>query len=700
MALQGGAMRTTFAIGTTCALLVGHAVAYAHEDEAPATVEVIGHYETSIGSSDAASEGSVTHKRVESRPLLRPGEVVELVPGLIVTQHSGDGKANQYFMRGYNLDHGTDFALSVDGMPVNNPTHGHGQGYADINFLIPELVSGIDFRKGPYFAEEGDFASAGAAHIRYFDKLPENIGSLTLGTDSYRRLMAAASPQLGNGSLLIGAEVMSYDGPWDVAQDIHRYNGVLRYKWGDASHGFHVALMGYDAKWDSTDQIAQRALDQGLIGRFGTLDPTDGGKTSRYSLSGSAHTLLGPGQLAVDAYFIRYQLDLWSNFTYFLDDPVNGDQFQQADRRNIYGLHPHYTWSNKLGGIEFTNIVGLQFRFDDIDRVALYSTAARQRLSTTREDRVRESATGVYLQSAIQWTPWFRSILGARADYYNFDVSSNIAANSGEKSDSIASPKLSLIFGPWAKTEFFANAGYGFHSNDARGTVITVDPKSLTPADPVDALVRTKGAELGVRTEIIPNLQSSLSVWMLKQDSELLFVGDAGTTEASRPSKRTGVEWINYYRPTDWLLIDAELAFTRARFTDKDPAGDRIPGALDRMAQVGVTIDNVGPWFGGVQLRYFGPRPLIEDNSVKSESTTLVNARIGYKINKTFRVQADVFNLFNSKDHDIDYYYASCLRSELGSAACPLGGGGTGVDDVHFHPVEPREFRISVIARF
>ncbi|HZR03583.1 MAG TPA: TonB-dependent receptor [Burkholderiales bacterium] len=671
------------------------------EKEAPPAVEVIGHYLTGVGSSDAASEGTVTQQRVESRPLLRPGEVVELVPGMIVTQHSGDGKANQYFLRGYNLDHGTDFALSVDGMPVNMATHAHGQGYADINFLIPELVSGIDFRKGPYFAEEGDFASAGAAHIRYLDKLPENILSLTLGTDQYKRLMAATSPSIGHGDLLIGAEATSYDGPWDVPEDIHRYSGVLRYSWGDAGGGFHVALMGYDAKWDSTDQIAQRAVDEGLIGRFGSLDPTDGGRTSRYSLSGGAQALLGSGQFAVDAYFIRYQLDLWSNFTYFLEDPVNGDQFQQSDRRNVYGLHPRFAWTNKRGGIELTNSVGLQFRFDDIDRLALYSTRARQRLSITRQDSVRESATGVYAQTAIQWTPWFRSILGARADYYTFDVSSNIAANSGDKDDHIVSPKLNLIFGPWAKTEFFVNAGYGFHSNDARGTVITVDPKTLAPVEPVDPLVRTKGAELGVRTEIVPYLQSSLALWLLKQDSELVFVGDAGTTEPSRPSKRTGVEWINTYRLNDWLMVDAELAFTHARFADRKPIGDRIPGALERTAQVGFTFDNIGRWFGGFQLRYFGPRPLIEDNSVRSDSTTLANARIGYKISKSLRVQVDVFNLFNSKDHDIDYYYASCLKNEVGlSPACPAAGGGEGINDIHFHPVEPREFRVSLVARF
>ncbi|MCW5620024.1 MAG: TonB-dependent receptor, partial [Burkholderiales bacterium] len=547
-------------------------------------------------------------------------------------------------------------------------------------------------------------ASAGAAHLGYFERLPETLGLITVGTDGYGRLVAAASPQAGAGHLLLGFEALTYDGPWKEDQDLRKFNGVLRYSQGNSASGFNVTLMGYDSDWTSTDQIARRAVDSGEIGRFGTLDPTDGGETSRFSLSFNGRRPFGSGQAQLDAYVIRYALDLWSNFTYALDDPLNdapnGDQFKQVDRRTVYGMHPRYAWSSKLGNVEMTNTIGLQVRYDDIKRVALHSTAARQILSTTREDSVDELATGIYAENAMQWTSWLRSIVGVRADYYRFDVDSSIPENSGKENDAIVSPKLGLIFGPWAKTEYFVNAGYGFHSNDARGTVITLDPKELTAVDPVDPLVRTKGAELGVRTEIIPNLQSSLALWMLKQDSELLFVGDAGTTEASRPSKRSGIEWINYYRPLPWLLIDAELAFTRARFSDSDPAGNRIPGALERMAQVGVTVEDLGNWYGSVQVRYFGSRPLIEDNSMRADSTTITNMRLGYRFNKKLRLQLDVLNLFDSDDNDIEYFYASCLRSELGSAACPSVGPRDGIEDIHFHPVEPRQFRLTLIARF
>lgn len=675
--------------------------ARAHKDVEAPTVHVIGHYETGIGTSDAASEGGVTAKRIETRPLLRPGELIELVPGMIVTQHSGDGKANQYFLRGYNLDHGTDFALWVDGMPVNMPTHGHGQGYADINFVIPELVSRVGFRKGPYFAEEGDFSSAGVARLRYFDRLPEGIATVTLGSNNFRRGVIANSSEFASGDVLYALELVGNDGPWELEQKLRKLNAVLRYSQGTERDGFSFTVMAYESKWNATDQIPQRAVDQGLIGLYGNLDPTNGGRTHRYSASFSGAKPTGPGTLRVDSYLINYGLDLWSNFTYFAANPATGDQFQQTDRRTVYGFNPSYAVVTPMFGLDTVTTIGVQSRYDDIRRVALYDSQARAITGTTREDAVRQMSLGLYLQNSAQWTPWFRTLAGARVDHYRFDVTSNVAENSGQRTDTLASPKLSLIFGPWAQTEYFVNAGYGFHSNDARGTVIRVDPKDVsTPVDRVKPLVRTRGSEVGVRTEIIPGVQSSLALWGLEQDSELLFVGDAGTTEASFPSQRRGVEWINYLRPLDWMLIDAELAITRARFKD-NPAGDRIPGAVERVATLGVTIDGFGPWYGALQVRHFGPRPLVEDNSVRSQGTTIANLRLGYTIEKHLRLHVDVLNLFGSRRDDITYFYGSCLRNEVGVVPeCPAGGGGDGVNDRHFHPVEPRQLRVSIIGRF
>lgn len=655
-------------------------------------VEVVGTYQTAVGTSDSASAGTVTSRRVETRPALRPGELLEYVPGVIITQHSGDGKANQYFLRGFNLDHGTDFAIDVAGMPVNMPTHAHGQGYADLNFLIPELVSGIDYRKGPYYAEVADFSAAGAASIHYANSLPYTIGSVTIGEHDYKRALLAGSPNFGGGTLLYGIELLGQDGPWDNPENFKKFNTALRYSRGDSADGFSVTAMAYKADWDSTDQIPRSAVDSGQIGRFGAIDPSDGGETSRYSLSYDQHHDFGGGRAVVDAYAIRSKLKLWSNFTFFLDDTTNGDQFEQAEERTVIGLHPRVEFYSKLAGMDSIFKIGLQARRDDIDPVGLYHTVARDRISTTREDKVVETSVGIYVEETLHVTEKFRSILGLRGDQYNFDVDSNIPQNSGKVDDSIISPKLSLIFGPWAKTEYFLNAGRGFHSNDARGTTITLDPTDpllLKPADPVDPLVRSTGAEIGVRTEIIRNLESSLSLWELKLDSELLFVGDAGTTEASRPSERTGVEWTNHYRPKPWLLVDFDLSVSRARFTDEDPAGDSIPGSIEKVASFGVTVDSLGPWYGMLQYRYFGPRPLIEDDSVRSSSTQLTNLRVGYKIDPKWRLHLDVFNLFDREDSDIEYFYES--RVQPTDAA---------FEQIHFHPVEPRTLRLTLTGYF
>ena len=653
-------------------------------------VEVIGNYDTGIGSSEAASEGSVTSRRVQTRPVTRPGEVLEFIPGVMISQHSGEGKANQYFLRGYNLDHGTDLSISVAGVPVNLRTHAHGQGWADLNFLIPELVQRVDFRKGPYYAEEGDFSTAGAAHIEYANTLPKGVASATVGSFGYERALFANSSSLGDGHLLYAFEGVGYDGPWVNPDNYHRVNGVLRYSQRDRENGFAVTGFGYDSKWNSTDQVAQRAIDQGLTSRFGATDPTDGGETSRYNLSFQGRRTDGDIQYLMDAYAFYYRLNLWSNFTYFLDDPVNGDQFLQVDRRNVIGVNPRMILSHKLGSAHAALLFGMQAQRDDIGQVALYSTSAREILSTTRDDSVKETSVGLYAEEFVQWNEWFRSTVGARTDLYQFDVNSSIAANSGNHNDNITSPKLSLVFGPWAKTEYFFNAGYGFHSNDARGTAITVDPKTSSPAEQVTPLVRTRGAEVGVRTEIIPKLQSSVAVWALKQASELVFSGDAGTTEAGRPSYREGVEWTNHYRAKDWLLLDFDLSLSRSRFTNFDPVGDQIPGSIERVASFSATVDQIAGWSFNWTTRYFGPRPLIEDNSVRSQSTILTNVRVGYLLEKNLRLSMDVMNLFDREASNIDYLYTSRLPGESLS----------GVDDIHLHPTEPRMVRLTLTGYF
>ena len=688
---------------TLAAALLTLAAGSANAQTAPTAVAqlapmtVLGNYDNALGTSDAASQGSVTATLIGARPTLRPAELLEFVPGVIVTQHSGDGKANQYSLRGFNLDHGTDFATFVDGMPVNMPTHAHGHGYSDLNWLIPELVDRLRYRKGPYFAEEGDFSSAGSARIELFDGLPRGVASMTLGQDRYARALLADTNSLGNGKLTYALEAAHNNGPWENKEKFHRTNGALRYTFGDDTNRSSITAMGYSARWNSTDQIPQRAVDSGAIDRFGAIDPTDGGHTERSSLSYQTTRRPDGGELRLNAYAIRSRLDLFSNFTFFLEHPIdldpteiNGDQFEQAERRTVYGLAASRSWNIKFGTVDTVNILGVQIRHDRLDPVGLYATVARERAAVTQESAVRQTSVAIYAENSAQWLPWFRSVAGLRGDRFDFKVSSSIAENSGKKNDSIISPKFSLIFGPWSKTEYFVNQGYGFHSNDARGTTATVTAKTRDPLDPVTPLVRSKGAELGLRSEIVPGLQSSLALWQLEIGSELIFAGDAGETQPSRASRRRGIEWNNHYRATSWLLLDADFAVSRARFTDDGPPGKFIPGSIDKVVSIGATIADHGPWFGQFQLRYFGPRPLIEDDSVRSKATTLAYLRIGYRITPKVRVAIDVFNLFDRKASDIDYFYTSRLQGEPAA----------GVDDVHFHPAEPRRFRASLVANF
>lgn len=668
-------------------------------------IVVSGRADSLVGIADAASQGTIGAEQLEQRPIARSGEVLEAVPGVIVTQHSGAGKANQFFLRGFNLDHGTDFATSVDDVPVNLPTHGHGQGYTDLNFVLPELIERVNFRKGPYSAELGDFSSAGAANLEYFRALPQSIAQVEGGSFGYARGFFASSPKLGPGNLLYSLELFHNDGPWKHPDDYQRVNGVVRYSQGDSSLGWSLTGMAYTGRWNSTDQIASRALLQPGFGRFESLDRTTGGDSKRFSLSSEWHRSDDRSATKVVAYGFYYDLDLFSDYSYFLGSPL-GDQFEQKDKRWVGGAKASHTWFGQLASRDMENTIGLQIRSDSIEN-GLYQTVGRNRTdkpdyaggiisATTRADDIWEGNIAPYVENKVQWHEKVRSVLGARADIYHFDIDSNLAPNSGRKDDAIFSPKGSLIFGPWKQTEFYVSGGLGFHSNDARGTTTRVDPTTGAAASPVDPLVQSYGAEVGVRTTAVPGLQSTLALWWLDIDSELLFIGDAGNTEASRPSRRYGLEFANFYTPAPWITLDADLSLSHAEFRNSDPAGDQIPGSVETVVAAGVTLQEPGErgFFGGVRLRYFGPRPLIEDDSVRSSETILLSGRVGYRFNKHWTLAAEVFNILDRRDSEIDYYYASRLNSE------PVGPDGGGYNDRHFHPVEPISFRIALTAKF
>ena len=660
----------------------------AHADDIFQRVLVDGSRLNQLGVADSANAGSVTQQQLDARTSYRPGELLEAVPGLIVSQHSGEGKANQFYLRGFNLDHGTDLRTSVDEMPVNQRSHGHGQGWTDLNFLIPELAMRLDYKKGPYTAAQGDFSSAGAACIIYANRLTQGIASAGIGQNGFRRALLADSPEAGDGSLLYALEAQHNDGPFTQPDRYRKLNGVLRYSPGYANNGFNVTAMAYDASWNATDQIPLRAVQDGTLGRFDAIDASDGGKAQRYSLSGAWRQTTDDISSRVSAYVIANRLALFSNFTYAMDDPVNGDQFAQPDRRVTAGLDASHTWHRHTDRGSSDTTIGVQLQNDNIHN-GLYHTRQRQILSTTRQDHIVETSIGVYGENSTRWSRSLRTVAGLRADAYRFDVRSDRAANSGTASDHLFSPSLSVIAGPWRETEAYLNIGNGFHSNDARGTTITLDPKTGEAADKVTPLVRSRALELGLRSAAIAGLQTSLSLYRLDFDSELLFIGDAGATEAGRPSRRYGIEFSSYYKAASWLSLDLDLAYARARSRGSDPAGDFIPGAIEGVAQLAMTVTPRGPWSGSLRLRYFGPRPLTEDNSVRSSASVGLNGRLAYQIDKTLRVELEGYNLANRRDSAIDYYYASRLPGE----AQP-------VDDIHFHPVESRSLRLTLVKNF
>jgi hypothetical protein len=647
---------------------------------------VVGRIDNLIGSAGSASEGHIGDQDLRQRPLMREGELLETVPGVIVTQHSGDGKANQYFVRGFNLDHGTDFRTEVEGMPVNMPSHAHGQGYTDLNFLIPELVDYIDYRLGVYHAETGDFGSAGGAEFRLARKLERPFVVSSVGAHDLRRAAAGGSWKAGPGTLLIGGEAKGYDGPWRMGEDLRKLSGLARYSWDRGSSSFSILGLAYHNRWNSTDQIPLRAVQNGLVSRFGGLDDSDGGETRRFSLSATWRHLGGNSVQDVQLFGIYSDLDLFSNFSYFLSDTVHGDQFNQHERRVVLGAGLRHTQPVSALGHSHVLKLGLQGRADFVDGLGLFATQRRQRVGTVRKDDVRETGTGVYLQAESRWTAKFRTELGVRADLYTFNVASDRSENSGSRTAGIVSPKASLIFSAAPNAELYLSGGLGFHSNDARGTTIRVDPATGDPAQRVDPLVRSRGAEFGIRVSPVPTWRSTLAIWALDLNSELLFVGDGGATEPTSASHRSGITWANYYRPRPRLSLDADVSLARARLTGMPAGQDRIPGALENVVAAGVTWSamNRGP-FAALRVRHFGSYPLLEDNSIRATSATLVNADAGWRISG-IRVQASILNLFDSRASDIQYYYASRLPGEPAA----------GVDDVHFHPVEPRQVRVSV----
>ena len=755
------------------------------------TINVQGREDDLIGIAESGTQGTVGATEIQDRPILRSGEVLEAVPGLIITQHAGGGKANQYFLRGFNLDHGTDIAIFLDNMPLNLPSHAHGEGYSDMNTVIPEFVKRVDFEKGPYYANVGNFSSAANANVEFAKTLPQNFFKVEGGTHTYGRAVFGVSQKLGAGNLLYGGEETYYDGPWVHPDGFNKINGLLTYSQGDDADGVSVTAHAYHGKWNSSDQIPVAA--QSVVGFFGTLNPSDGGHSQRYSLQGEWHRQSDNSESKISAYVFYYDMNLFSDFTYYLVDYNKGDQFDQQDRRWVAGFDAHHTIFSTWYCRKMSNTFGVQLRNDWINN-GLYRTVNRVRTAktdysatgtsffpagsssgptcvtipnsditldltlpdgttatttvpnttcptlpaTTERDDFTDTIGSAYVENKIQWASKFRSVLALRGDDEKFVVTSLAypidmttlpngttttvnAANSGSATKFLPSPKASLIFGPWANTEFYLQGGFSFHSNDGRGATQQVEPVSPdnpypdTPAAKIPPLVQTKGGEIGVRTTALPHLQSTLSLWYLRSNSELMQDGDTGGTSASeQSSNRYGLEWANYYTPTEHLAIDFDIADSRAQFTQIDPddaaqsvvkaalsvngtpdgtvnwqesgpGGKLVPEAVKVVISSGVALHDYKGFSSSLRLRYFGPRYLTSDGLYQSSQTVLLNGELGYQFNKKWHVTTELLNMLNRKDADIDYAYVY----QITPTAAPAFGRVN-------HPTEPFLLRFSL----
>lgn len=667
-----------------------------------------------MGIATTASQGVITAKELELRPVYRVGQLLETTPGLVVTVHSGEGKAQQYLIRGFNLDHGTDIANFVDDVPVNRPTNTHGQGYSDANFIMPELARGLDFTKGPFYAAVGDNGAVVSTRLNLANSIDNQV-SAGVGTLGVYNLFAGGTWRFSETDRLLGAVSLGHvDGPYDHPDNFRKTAATLRYSHGRPDDGYDVTAMYYKGLGNFTTDQPQRAFDQKLIGRYGTLDPSDGSLSERLSLSGHYATRGENWRFTSNAYAVRWRMTLFNNFTHYLDDPVNGDQEGQNEARTTLGGAAALKLFNRVGGIEAETTLGVQVRQDYVyvdrrhtRRRAVLNTCSQEQptgpaiqvpaigLACTA-DKIELLDAAPYAESQIHWTPWLRTVFGVREEYYRASDRSLTTGFSGSRDQTLFQPKASLILGPFRKTELYLSAGRGFHSDDVRGVFGTV-PLEGAPAaaGPTPLLAPADGVEAGLRTNIIPRLSVQLAVFQQDFRSELRYNADAGQDEASAPSRRQGVEISAQYKPFPWIELNTDLAFSKARYRgDLAPYGlaDRyIANAPSFIGSFGVLVDDLGPWFGGLQWRKLGAYPISDgDRDPKDPGYSEWNADIGYKLTPKFRVQLSVFNLFNTKANSAAYYYTSRLPGEPAD----------GVAGPQTHPIEPISVLLKATATF
>ena len=640
-------------------------------------VVVFGRATRLVGAAGAASEGRVAGADLAVRPLLRVAEVLEAVPGLIAAQHSGTGKANQYFLRGFNLDHGTDFTTYVDGVPWNLRSHGHGQGYLDVNGLMPEIIDGIEYRKGPYRASVGDFSMAGSSHIATIDGWERPFMSFESGEFGWRRVAAGGTIDAAGGRLTGAGQWKTYDGPWELDEDLDLASVWGKYARETGFGQLDVTLHGYHATWRPTEQIPERAIGTAVCAdEFCSLDPSATGETTRWIASAQ----LDGERWRASGYLQHYD---WA----MLSDPTYDFQIEQSDRRWTLGGQIE---RNLVQRAKLELDVGGELRYDDIGKVRLDHTDNGVFVENISDNAIQETSVGVYAEATWLPTDRLRLLTGLRGDVYDFDVTARTPGSAaGSERDSQVSPKLGAAWAATSDIELYANWGRGFHSNDARGVV--------NRESPVPGLVEGTGYEAGARFEI-GSLTLTAAYWWLDLDSELVFVGDSNSVEPSVASERRGYELVAFWQPLEWLGIDAVYTGSRARYAEEVDGGRRIEGAVEHAGQLGVSAVT-GPWEASVRLRYLGPYALLPDNSVRSGSETHVNLRAAYTAGRmTF--YGELLNALDEKGKDIVYWYEAYVEG--------LDPPGLSSDDIDCSVVncrmsraeEPRTVRVGLTYRF
>lgn len=676
--------RKTLPALISLATLVSMQPTWAQQDQIEEVV-VWGRSLQLIGTADSASQGVIGYADFSTRPIARVGELVEVVPGMIATQHSGPGKANQYFLRGFNLDHGSDFSTFFDGMPVNMRTHAHAQGYMDLNFIIPEIIERIDFQKGPYFADTGDFSLAGSNSMKTYDVLEEGFSELTLGSRDEIRFVTANSFDFAEGSLLYALEHQQTNGFYDLEQDVRKLNGLLKYTGDFAGVPSRITLSAYDSEWTSTNQVPQRAVNSGLIDRFGFIDPDLGGESYRYSITGNFELA---ESWDLNLYASSYYMSLINNPTYLLNDPINGDEFEQEDERRLFGGTLRNEAEIELFGVPVRRTVGSDIRYDNVDELNLFNTLSRRRISTIREDKAEEFSIGAFGELQFLVTDALRATVGVRYDYYDGEVDAFRSQNSGSDDDSLWQPNIGLAYRLNENLEFYGNYGHGFHSNDVRAAVNTVDPVTGDPTESLEMLVEGKGSEIGFRYDTLEGFNLSAAYYTLKMDSELVFVGDAGTTEPGDPSRRDGIEVTSFWEISDQLVFDISGAKSDGHFIGLPSGENAIPDAHDLVYGVGLTYAGGNGWTSSLRVRHFGDAALTEDEVVEKGSSTLLHFGLSYE-QDNWEIGLDILNLLDEEDDDIAYWFESQLPGEAAA-----------VEDIHFHPADPRTVRVLMKYKF